>query len=210
VPPEVRLALDGCDLLVLGTVAGFQPEGERVRAAAESHQPEAVALGVPPEDIETLDQLAGKPLPEDAAPDVQQAHLLRLLERFGTVRLPSADLEAAHAHARARGLPLLALDLDDATHAALFTERIGIRHIVAQNFTQKRLLKREFADARDAWDLCERFDRHLHRGAFRGLEQERERQMATELRKAGKGRARLLAVVPYPRMAGVIHLLQGS
>ncbi|HET6399417.1 MAG TPA: hypothetical protein VFH47_07685 [Candidatus Thermoplasmatota archaeon] len=206
-PPEARLAVAGCDLLVLGTVAGLEAEGARVRQAAEAHDPQAVGLGVPPEDIATLDQLAGRPLPEDAAPDVQQAHLLRLLERFGPVRLPSADLEAAHAYARARGLPLLPLDLDDEAHARLFTQRIGIRHIVAQNFTQKRLLRQAFGDARDAWDLSERFDRQLHRGAFRALEEERERHMAAELRTACAAHRRVLAVLPHPRMQGVVQRL---
>ncbi len=62
-PPESRQRIGDCEVFILGTVAGFVPDGERVRTAFESWRPDAVALGVPDEDLASLGFLAKHPMP---------------------------------------------------------------------------------------------------------------------------------------------------
>src|SRR5688572_16565055 len=47
--PQARLRSGPCDVLVVGTVPGFVPDGERVAQAFHAFLPDVVALGVPPE-----------------------------------------------------------------------------------------------------------------------------------------------------------------
>ena len=135
--PQARLSVAGHDVLILGTIAGFVPDGERVRQAYDAFHPSVVALGVPPEDLAALDHLAsvaGAASPPDLPPlDEAQERLLAQLAAFGATRIPSPDLEAAHACAKADGVPLAALDVADAEHAALFTRPVKFWHVVQSN-----------------------------------------------------------------------------
>lgn len=57
-PPEARIRIGDCDIQLVGTIAGFVADAERVKVAFETLRPERVALGVPPEDLDTLRTLA--------------------------------------------------------------------------------------------------------------------------------------------------------
>lgn len=206
--PQARVRLGTCDVLVVGTVPGFSPDGERVEQAFHAFLPEAVALGVPDEDVATLEKLATmEPKPELPSPDEATARLLELLGQFGPTAIPSPDLERATAMARASGLPVQALDLGDAEHASLYTKHVRFRHVVQSNSIKNRLLKDGVAGA-DAYALAQAWDAAWTRPkGLRRVEEAREEHMARRLREVASGRQRVLAVVPAPRMPGLLRLL---
>lgn len=208
--PQVRLRLGACDVLVVGTVPGFVPDGERVTQAFHAFLPDAVALGVPPEDVRTLEALAGAdPKPELPEPDEVTARLLELIAPFGGTAVPSPDLERATALAKERGLPLLALDLDDAAHAQLYTKNVKFRHVVQSNSVRRRLLK-DGVQGADAYAVAAAWDAAWTRPkGLRAVEEAREEHMAGRLREAAEGRSRLLAVVPAVRLDAIAARLRG-
>lgn len=208
--PQARLQRHGQDLLLLGTVAGFVPDGERVRQAYEAFHPTTVALGVPPEDVAALDHLAtaGSREAFDGL-DAAQTRLLDLLAPFGPTRIPSADLEAAHACARADGVALQALDLDDAEHAALFTRHVKFWHVVQSNAIQSRLLKHGVSGA-DAYEVANNWDAAWNKPkGLQRLEAAREARMAERLDEAAR-KGSVLAVVPSARLPGIVKALSGA
>jgi hypothetical protein len=209
--PQARLRLGRCDLLVVGTVPGFAPDGARVEQAFRAFLPDAVALGVPPEDVQTLEELArADPRPELPPVDESTARLLELLERFGPTAVPSPDLEAATRLAMAAGVPIRALDIDDAAHAALYTRHVRFRHVVQSNSIKRRLL-RDGVEGEDAYALSDAWDAAWTRPkGLRRVELAREEHIAERLRAVAGEHERLLAVLPAPRMAGVLRLLQAA
>jgi hypothetical protein len=206
---EARLTLDGCDLLLVGTIAGFLPDAERVRAAFDAHRPDRLGLGVPPEDLPTLRLLAQEPHrdAELQGLDEAEAHFQGLLARFGATRVPSPDLEAAERCAAVAGTPVEALDMDDLAHSAAYTQTMKVRHLIRASSRRKKALKSEFKDAADAYSLAAQWDDALAVGPMRRLEQAREAHMAARLREVAKGSQRLLAVVPVARLAGIVQVL---
>ena len=207
--PQARLRLGGCDLLVVGTIPGFAPDAARVEQAFQAFLPDGVALGVPPEDVRTLETLAtADPKPELPPVDEATQRLLELLGQFGPTAVPSPDLEAATRLALAAGAPLRALDLDDAAHAALYTKHVRFRHVVQSNSIKRRLLKDGVA-GEDAYGLSDAWDAAWTRPkGLRRVEEAREGHMAERLRAIAEQHTRLLVVLPAPRMAGVLRLLQ--
>ena len=202
--PQARLTVAGHDVLLLGTIAGFVPDAERVRQAYDAFRPATVALGVPPEDLPALDALAAAdPKPELPHLDVADEKRLSLLAPFGETRVPSPDLEAAHAAAKADGVPLAALDLDDEAHAALYTRHVHFLHVLQSNAIKSRMLKRGVGGA-DAYGVAANWDARWNRpkGLAR-VEAEREGHMAHRIKEeAAKGT--VLAVVPSVRLAGIV------
>lgn len=195
----------------MGTVPGFAPDGERVEQAFAAFLPDCVALGVPREDLAVLEQLAtADPKPELPMPDEATQRLLELLAGFGPTAIPSPDLERATALARAGGTPVAALDIDDAEHATLYTKHVKFRHVVQSNSIKRRLLKDGVAGA-DAYALAEAWDAAWTRPkGLREVEDARERHMADRLRDLTAVHRRILAVVPAPRLAGIVGLLDGA
>ena len=208
--PAARIRLGSCSLHVVGTIAGFVPDATRVRAAFES-APEAVALGVPQEDLAALEALWKEPATtqELVEPDVASEHLLKLLARFGATRIPSPDLETAYALAKEANIPVLALDLDDIQHASLYTQRVKVRHLWWAPRREKRLLRKTFDEAGDPYDLAITWDRETNASKpIRELEAMREEHMAKRIREASATCQRLLAIVPAPRFAGIMARLE--
>lgn len=207
--PQARLRVAGHDVLVLGTIAGFVPDAERVRQAYDAFRPQVLALGVPPEDLPGLDALAAAgEKPELPELDEATERLLGLLAPFGATRIPSPDLEAAHALARADAVPIVALDLDDDAHAALFTTNVKFLHVLQSNATKSRLMRKPpKGPAGDAYAVAAAWDASWNRPkGLRAVEDEREAHMARRLREeAAKGT--VLAVVPSVRLAGIVRHL---
>lgn len=209
--PQARIRVGQADVLLLGTVAGFVPDGERVRQAYEAFRPRVVALGVPPEDVAALDALAATdPKPELPPLDDTSERLLGLLAPFGGTRIPSPDLETAHAAARSDGVPLEAIDLDDAAHANTYTSSVKFQHVIQSNAIKSSLLKRGVAGA-DAYEVALNWDNAWNRPkGMRRVEEAREAHMAARLRELGATPGNVLAIVPAPRLAGVVRALASS
>ncbi|HUR24465.1 MAG TPA: hypothetical protein VM327_00430 [Candidatus Thermoplasmatota archaeon] len=209
--PQARLTMGGCEVLFVGTVPGFCPDGERVEQAFGAFLPDCVALGVPREDLAALEQLAtADPKPELPHPDEATERLLELLADFGPTAIPSPDLERATALARAGGIPVTTLDIDDADHATLYTKHVKFRHVVQSNSIKRRLLKDGVAGA-DAYALADAWDAAWTRPkGLREVEEMRERHMASRLRECAAEHRRILAVLPATRLAGVLRSLQGG
>lgn len=205
--PQARLKVAGNDVLLLGTVAGFVPDAERVRQAYDAFRPATVALGVPPEDLATLDELAAQGTPPELPPlDDASEKLLTLVAAFGPTRIPSPDLEAAHLAAKGDGVPLAALDLGDAEHAAVFTKEVRFYHVVQSNSVKSRLLKRGVAGA-DAYEVAANWDAAWTKPkGLRRVEAAREAHMAQRIREEA-ARGTVLAIVPSIRLAGIVREL---
>lgn len=194
---------------LLGTIPGFEPHGAAVTEALDSVRPAVVALGVPPEDVEGLRQLAAEPETELPEPDDAPGRLLALLERFSTTRVPSPDLEAAFLWADGHDARLEALDLDDEAHAESYIRHNRFFDVIRGNRLQRRLLAEPFEEAKDEDELVLMFDALQNSlPSLRRVEEEREAHMAERLAEvAGGAEGEVVALVPLARLAGVVARL---
>ncbi len=197
---------------------GVPPEDlAGLQALAEAEDP--ASLMPDPVDVPDLPGGAGAPgleailgagssdAPEKDRDDVFsgldpiQHHLLRLLQRFGEVALPSPDLDAAYRWALQHGARVVALDMDDDLHTDVYVAANKFWDVVRNNRMQKKLLAMEFQDAADAHELVRRFDGvQLRLKALRTVEQAREEHMGRQW-AALEG---AVAVVPLARMDGML------
>ena len=212
-PPDAQLEIGACRLHLLGTIPGFVPEGDRIQAAFSAARPDLVALGVPPEDIPSLEALrtTGHTAKEELVePDAASERLLQLLARFGPTRIPSPDLEAAYGLARDAQVPVEGIDLDDASHSAEYVKRVKVRHLWRAPKREAKLLVKEF-EAADPYELVTQWDAEAHASRpLREMEALREEWMARRLREVCAGKSRVLAVVPSARWQGIVTRLQAS
>ncbi len=193
---------------VLGTVQGLVADAARVAEAFDAIAPDVVALAISPADVDGL--LAYLAEPEDAPFDEDsllesEAVYSAVLSRYGPVDLPPPDLLEAVGRARAAGVPIVGVDLDEDEYADVWSSNVGIISLFKVSRATKRLYKRppEAPDAHGfavAWDAAMREVPALDR-----VEQARETRIAKGLR--GLAPKRVLAVIDLARVAGVLaHL----
>jgi hypothetical protein len=202
---EVRV--DGAHVLVVESVYGLETEERLVGDAVAAFGPDAVALGVSPEELEGLEEyLDASGDPPTPEPD----RYAEGLAQFGPISLPPPSLLTAASAARERGVPLEALDLPEETYTETFTDEVSTWQLFWNTRREKKLARNppDAASARDyamAWDRERRKSDGLAR-----LEAKRELHMASRLRDLAADNDRVLAVVETARVDGIVDELEGA
>lgn len=208
--PQELLRINDCDVLLVGTIPGFVPDADRVATAVRDHQPDAIALGVPAADLESLEALVADPtLADGLEPDALDLYFLEQIANWGATQLiPSPDLHAAHD----AQLPLHGIDLDDEAHTQLFTDSVKVRHLVQRSGIRKRLGKTTADDAPDPYGLAILWDDALCEiKPLAAIEEARLDHMAAEASRFAAEHDRLLVVVHVAKYAGLFtRLSDGS
>lgn len=217
----VFVSVDGSTVVVVATIQGLEGEAAHVQAAWESlqargHAPSAIALGVPVEDTANLARIGASGVDAflaEAEFDTgsYEENLLPHLARFGDVAIPPDDLLLAEELARSHGIPLVAVDLDDDTHADLFTAHIGGMQLLRSQVRMRKLVGGGLDDATTPEELALLWN-HAFRDikGYGAVEAAREEAMADGIRAQllvhGPG-CSLLAVIPYANAMGVVERL---
>ncbi|PKK81460.1 MAG: hypothetical protein CVT47_02320 [Thermoplasmata archaeon HGW-Thermoplasmata-2] len=193
------------EIFLLGTIHGLVSEKEKVKSAFNLVKPEALALAVPSEDIPALAELSGGGEYEKREPDDA---FLKKLSKYGAVELPPADLLEAHGAAKKLGIPVYAVDLDDAAYADAFCKHVSAWSLVRQSFRLKRMARRKYK-VKTAEEFALEWDRlHNKVNGYRRLEEAREKKIAAEIRALAEKHKKILAVVDLQREKGIIEKLK--
>jgi hypothetical protein len=207
-PPRepVGFLLKGRLLYVAGVVKGLEREGERTRKLAEELSPDAIGLPLPLGEVRGLQGYDGRRVEMSKVEEAYAKHL----GRWGKVSLPPPPyLDAVRAAAR-RQLPVYALDMDEESYSSLYVEEVTGLRMIAAGVREDSLAEKEFAAA-DEFEFSLEWDRvvNLTKG-HRRVEEERERHIAGEIVRRAAAHERLLAVVEYERLAGMLARFEAS
>jgi hypothetical protein len=132
----------------------------------------------------------------------------RKLATFGDVELPPPSfVEAVRAADRDR-IPVLPIDLTDDEYTLVFVDHVTYWQLVKHS--RKVRSMRRFK-ARNPTEMAQEWDRRIRsiRG-FDVLERERERKMAIELADQLKEHEKVLAVIDWMRIPGILEQLAGE
>ncbi len=188
----------------VATVRGLVTEGERVRRAVEEFQPDAVAMTVGREELDTLIGYDGADHPPT---NWEEELYVAGLTAWGEVRKPPPCFVEAVRAAKERNVPVRALDYNDEDYTEQYVTRIGTLDLLWHTRLEKKAREHPWI-ATTPEEFVLEFDRVVNDPeAYLALEAARERHIARRIAKlAGKHRA-LLAVVEYERAPGVRQAL---
>lgn len=189
----------------LGVVSGLAREEVRVRGALESTEPDAIALGVPEEDLEALGSLArGTPPEEDYEMSEAEELYAASLRRYGDIELPPADLVFAKGFADSRGIPAFGIDLATADYIDAFTRSVGAIELFRYSGRVRRLPRR-LARIAGPEEFCLAWDDAVCRfPGIRAVERERERAMGFALGRIPTSSINVVVVLDLARVEGVV------
>lgn len=204
---EAVLRVGDREVHVLGTVRGLASEAARVEAAMVRLEPQAIALGVGPEDLDGLRKLQGGAEYEHEYSEADEVYA-HYLGQFGPVQLPPPDLVAAVRVADARGIPVLALDLPEVAYVEAFTQEISGFQLLRYNRRIHKLARKPPA-AEDPMAFHLWWDQQVGKlEGFARLERRREQHMAAQLLAAKAPPGRVLVLVEAARADGFVRALE--
>lgn len=193
---------------IVGTIRGLASEASRVEAAFGAIRPDAVALGVGPEDLEGLARFSegAEYEHEYSLSDEIYSHFL---EQFGEVSLPPRDLVAAVRLAREHGLEVVPIDMPEHAYVDLFTDSVGALQLLRYQRRLRRLAAKPLA-GRTAMEWHLAWDEEVTRlRGFARVERVREDRMAERLQAFPHG-GTVLVLLEAARVEGVMRRLEAA
>lgn len=212
-PRRHDLRLGGCRVILLGTIQGLAGESRHVQEAwNELGRPDAVLLGVGPEDITNLHRIGREGIEpfmdQDLDTGSYEDTLLPQLSRFGDIAMPPDDLLLAERLTRETGVPLEGVDMGDEAHADAYVHFVSGFQMLRGQSRQKRWVGKAAGRTGSPEELVLAHDAAFTAiKGYRQFEAAREAFMAENIKRACGGRSNVLVVVPYARAMGVAGLL---
>lgn len=197
--------MGGTDVHIIPVIKGLGSEVEVVRSAFEAVVPDKVAISISKEELEGL-----RSMPDDFEPELSRYEEMyaKELGRFGEVAAPPPCYVAALELADHSGIPLVPVDLDEASYSDLYCRAVGGTDLFRHS-TRTWLLKRKNFRAETPEDFVIQWDRRVNNlECFRTIESKRVEAMVEGIRAAAKGSRGLLAVVELERAGEVASSLK--
>ncbi len=201
----------GADVLLLASVRGLSSEARALGPALDSFAPEAVGLGISPEELRALVEYFVLPDAEPLVPlTATEVNEVRGLLRFGEVQVPNPSNVESLRWGRARQVPVAPLDPSEEQSAELFSEHIGYVELVRRTVRERRIGRHPPTPASpDAFALL--WDGTVGKGkGSRRLAAARDEHLAREVARLTQGRSRVAVVVDRERFDGVRSQLSGG
>lgn len=206
---QAMRTLEGADLTLIGAVVGLVEEADRVEAVLRELDPDRLAIGISPGELEGLEAIALGEVEEEIEIDVAEIDeaYAQHLSRFGRVELPPPAYTRAVEVALEEQVPVEALDLAEEPFTETFTDNVGAIDLIRRGRRERRLAKHG-VEADDAVEFARKWDEKLLKiGGLRKVEQIREAHMAKRLRTVCEAPERVLAVVDSVRRPGIARRL---
>ena len=191
---------------ILPVIRGLTSEISTVQEAFASVNPEAVAVSLSKEEVDGL-----RNLPTDFEPELSRYDEIYIqgLAKFGEVAAPPPCYVAAIEIADSEGVPVLPIDIDEASYTELYCASVSGTTLF-RNSTRTWHLRRRAFSADTPEQYVVKIDKAFNnmRG-FRNVESERAEWMARETLKAAKNFGRLLTIIELERADDVVKLVDG-
>ncbi len=199
------------DVLLVAPVRGVESEVAPAIAAVDAFGPDAIGIGLSPEELAGLTEYFVTSEAEPLVPlTSNETSEVRGLSRFGPVRVPNPSYVELLIWARLRGIPVMPLDPSDEAHASLFAEHIGYVELVRRTVRERSVARHPPAPSTpDEFALA--WDREVAKGrGSRAFARSRDEELVAAAQSLGAGRSRIAVVVDRERFAQVRSLLAGS
>jgi hypothetical protein len=195
--------------LIIPVIRGLVSEGERVSIALKKHAPDSLGVSISKEALEGLGTyLASEERNACAEPEnVEEEVYVAGLSRFGEVRKPPPCFVAAWQFGKERGVPVLALDMNDSQFTDAYCRNVSGLDVMFSERRERKIARHKFGSQTPAGFVLEWDEIVNSSKGFKNLEMERERCIANAVFELSKKYNKSVVVIELERIAGVKKIL---
>ena len=197
-----ELSMSGCRLVILSTIRGLVSELKDVESEVENFSPEVIALGISPGELTDLSNWDGEPFDISS---MQEIHGLFLYDLVGEdqVRLPPPSFVTAIN----LGIKTESLDMDEEDFTETFNKISAWQQFKYSRLHQK-LRKGGLTATTPESFIMELDEQICSISGYENLEKSRELHMSERLRNICTTNSRVLAIIDFPRVSGLLKALE--
>ena len=133
----------GNKIMIVGFgIKGLVSDGNAVREKLNEFKPEAIFMGISPEEVEGLKNFIDDPFEIDMS-DYELIYGT-LLSKFGAVEVPPPIFTQTVIYAKENDIPVNGLDVDEETFGTRYEEEYTVSQMVGYITKKRKLKKRNF------------------------------------------------------------------
>ena len=201
------ITLGNSVIRILSTVKGLVLESDIVESEIESFDPDLVALGIGPEEVNGTREWDGEPYDMSGWDEIYGLSLRKIVGDKG-VKLPPPSFSTAIKVSDSKKIDVIGIDMDEESFTEAYTKNISTWQLFKRGRLEKSMSKAGI-EGKTPEDIALNMESSIRElSGFAKLESERVKTMADNLRMQITERDKILSIVEISNVSDLIEELK--
>jgi len=201
------ITLGNSEIRILSTVKGLVSESDIVESEIESFDPDLVALGIGPEEVNGTREWDGEPYDMSGWDEIYGLSLRKIVGDKG-VKLPPPSFSTAIKVSDSKKIDVIGIDMDEESFTEAYTKNISTWQLFKRGRLEKSMSKAGI-EGKTPEDIALNMESSIRElSGFAKLESERVKTMADNLRMQSTERDKILSIVEISNVSDLIEELK--
>ena len=191
-PQTITLGIS--EIRILSTVKGLVSESDIVESEIESFDPDLVALGIGPEEVNGTREWDGEPYDMSGWDEIYGLSLRKIVGDKG-VKLPPPSFSTAIKVSDSKKIDVIGIDMDEESFTEAYTKNISTWQLFKRGRLEKSMSKAGI-EGKTPEEIALNMESSIRElSGFANLERERVKTMAENLRVQSETRRKILSII---------------
>ncbi len=201
------ITFGNCQIRFLSTVKGLVSESKIVENEIESFNPDLVALGMGPEEINGTREWDGEPYDMSGWDEIYGLSLRNIVGDKG-VKLPPPSFSTAIKVSDSKKIDVIGIDMDEESFTDTYTKNISTWQLFKRGRLEKSMSKAGI-EGKTPEEIALNMESSIRElSGFAKLESTRVKAMLTNLRIQSKTRKKILAIIEISNVLELVGELK--
>ena len=201
------ITLGNSEIRILSTVKGLVSESDIVESEIESFDPDLVALGIGPEEVNGTRDWDGEPYDMSGWDEIYGLSLRKIVGDKG-VKLPPPSFSTAIKVSDSKKIDVIGIDMDEESFTEAYTKNISTWQLFKRGRLEKSMSKAGI-EGKTPEEIALNMESSIRElSGFANLERERVKTMAENLRVQSETRKKILSIIEISNVLELVGELK--
>jgi|TARA_B100000085_G_scaffold280886_1_gene306564 hypothetical protein len=201
------ITLGNSEIRILSTVKGLVSESDIVESEIESFDPDLVALGIGPEEVNGTREWDGEPYDMSGWDEIYGLSLRKIVGDKG-VKLPPPSFSTAIKVSDSKKIDVIGIDMDEESFTEAYTKNISTWQLFKRGRLEKSMSKAGI-EGKTPEEIALNMESSIRElSGFANLERERVKTMAENLRVQSETRKKILSIIEISNVLELVGELK--
>ena len=188
------ITLGNSEIRILSTVKGLVSESDIVESEIESFNPDLVALGIGPEEVNGTREWDGEPYDMSGWDEIYGLSLRKIVGDKG-VKLPPPSFSTAIKVSDSKKIDVIGIDMDEESFTEAYTKNISTWQLFKRGRLEKSMSKAGI-EGKTPEEIALNMESSIRElSGFAKLEEQRLKAMVSNLRVHCENQKKILAII---------------
>ncbi|MEC8073157.1 MAG: hypothetical protein VX117_01155 [Candidatus Thermoplasmatota archaeon] len=201
------ITLGNSEIRILSTVKGLVSESDIVESEIESFNPDLIALGIGPEEVNGTREWDGEPYDMSGWDEIYGLSLRKIVGDKG-VKLPPPSFSTAIKVSDSKKIDVIGIDMDEESFTEAYTKNISTWQLFKRGRLEKSMSKAGI-EGKTPEEIALNMESSIRElSGFAKLESARVKAMFTNLRIQSETRKKILAIIEISNVLELVGELK--